>query len=64
MEIDINKAIDQLADGLGIAVDKLYPVLYKQAMIDAAMNIFWALLLLIGIAMFIVLVRLVNKKKE
>lgn len=34
VKFDVNKALSDLAEGLGMAVEKLYPVLYKQAIID------------------------------
>jgi hypothetical protein len=39
VKIDINEALTQIANGLGVAVDKLYPILYKQAIIEGVYNL-------------------------
>lgn len=64
MKVDVNEAINQIAEGLGITVDKLYPVLQKQAMISAAMNILWMLLFSTIIISFALTIRHVIKKQK
>lgn len=40
INVDINQLVSDVAQKLGIAVDKIYPMLYRQAMIDGVMKIF------------------------
>lgn len=46
IKLDVNKVLSDLAEGLGVAVEKLYPILYKQAIIEGIYN----LLVLVSIA--------------
>jgi len=39
VKFDINEALQGLAEGLGVAVENLYPILYKQAIIDGAISL-------------------------
>lgn len=64
MEIDVNQAIEQIADKLGVAVSELYPALYKQTIIDAVMNGVWVLLFAIIIAGFIFGIRFIKRKQD
>lgn len=64
MEIDVNQAIEQIADKLGVAVSELYPALYKQTIIDAVMNGVWVLVFAIIIAGFIFGIRFIKRKQD
>jgi len=64
VKIDINKALEQLAEGLGVTIDKLYPLLYKQAIISGIFNLFWVLFFITAIGSFILAVRYVIKKQK
>jgi len=46
----INSVINNLAEKLGVAAEKLYPVLIKQAQVNAWMHLFW---LIIGVLMIV-----------
>lgn len=47
INIDMNKAINDIAHKLGIAVEKVYPMLYKQAIIEGAWSIMWVVISII-----------------
>lgn len=65
MNKEIDKTLEKIAEGLGVAVDKLYPILYKQAMIDTVLNVIWILFFAIGIFVFYKTVRFIlNKQKN
>ena len=40
----INNIINSLAEKLGVAAGKIYPVLIKQAYVEGATNIFWIII--------------------
>lgn len=64
MEFDINKALEQLAKAFNVAVDELYPILYKQAIINGIFSLGWALLFIGLIGLFISTIRLIVKKQK
>lgn len=39
LKFDVNSALEKLAEGLGVAVENLYPILYKQALIDGVISL-------------------------
>lgn len=39
IKLDVNKAMSDIAEELGIAVEKIYPILYKQAIVDGVYNL-------------------------
>lgn len=39
----VNEVIDNLAEKLGVAVERLYPMLIKQAQIDGIMGVIWSI---------------------
>lgn len=39
IKVDINKLIEDIAVKLGVAVEKVYPMLYKQAIIDGSFSL-------------------------
>jgi hypothetical protein len=62
IELDIskvNEVIDNLAAKLGVAADKVYPLLVKQAYIDGILNLFWAF---IGLVLIVVPLFIFRKK--
>jgi Ca2+/Na+ antiporter len=52
IKLDVNKALSEIAHGLGVAVDKIYPILYKQAIIEGIYNLI-SILFLIAVWVFI-----------
>lgn len=61
----VNSVINNLCDKLGIAADKIYPVLIKQAHIDGIMGIIWFVIsLAIAITGFIVGVKALKNPEE
>lgn len=64
MELDVNQAIEQIAEKLGVAVNELYPALYKQTIIDAVINGVWVLVFVSIIVGFLVGVRYIVKKQK
>ena len=61
IKLDINKALQEIANGLGVAVDKLYPILYKQAQIDGAVNLIWISVIIIYIIYYCQLAKFLIK---
>ena len=39
VKFDVNEVLQKLAEGLGVAVENLYPILYKQAIIDGVISL-------------------------
>lgn len=39
IKLDVNKVLSDIAEGLGVAVEKIYPILYKQAIIEGVYNL-------------------------
>lgn len=64
MELDVNKAMEQLADGLGVAVDNLYPILYKQAIIDAVIESLYLVGSISFIVGFVFTLRYISRKQK
>lgn len=51
INMDVNKIVERIADGLGVATERVYPVLRQQAVIEGWYSLFWGvffLLLLTG----------------
>jgi hypothetical protein len=61
IKLDVNKALQEIANGLGVAVDKLYPILYKQAQIDGAVNLIWISVIIIYIVYYCKLAKFLIK---
>lgn len=49
VNVDINQLVSDIAQKLGVAVDKVYPMLYKQAMINGVWDIIWVVLSGLGL---------------
>lgn len=64
MELDVNQAIEQIAEKLGVAVNELYPALYKQTIIGEVINGVWVLVFVSIIVGFLVGVRYIVKKQK
>jgi hypothetical protein len=43
VDVNVNKLVEQIAQKLGVAAEKVYPMLYKQAMIDGVFNLLLAI---------------------
>lgn len=52
IKLDINKALEEIAKGFGVAVEKIYPVLYKQALIDGVVNLLWVVMIIVGVTIY------------
>lgn len=44
----IINVINQIADKLGVAVEKVYPILRKQAIVEGCTNVFWIVVIIAG----------------
>lgn len=64
MKIDVNEVLSQLAKSFNIAVEELYPILYRQAIIDGIFDLFCTLFFIVGIGVFIYLLKLISKKQK
>lgn len=62
--MNIDKALDKIANGLGVAVDKIYPVMYKQAMIEGVWDVIWIVVFLVLFAAIAIWIRIVFKKQK
>ena len=62
INFDVNKVLEDIANGLGVAVEKLYPVLYKQAIIDGVTNLLWVAFIIAGLIVFVKFAKYAIKK--
>src|SRR5690606_36345314 len=60
MEIDVNKAMEQLASAFNTTVEQLYPILVRQAYIDGVTSV---LIAVVAWILFFILYRSTMKKK-
>lgn len=59
MKIDVNQVLEQLAQAFNTTVDKLYPILIKQAYVEAIVNI---VTVIVFVAAWYVLYRIFFKR--
>lgn len=64
MEINVNEALDQIAKAFNVAVDELYPILYKQAIINGIYNLMWVLLSVGLIILFGFMIKFIMRKQK
>lgn len=64
MNIDVNNILEQLATGFNVAVEQLYPILYKQAIIDGVFNLIWSIVFIVLIAGFVFVIKFVHNKQK
>ena len=64
MNIDFNEVMDQLAKAFNVTVDKLYPILYRQAIIDGIFSLMWAVFFTVAITVFIKTLFYISKKQR
>ena len=62
VKFDVNEALQKVAEGLGVAVDKVYPILYKQSIITGITNLIWVALIATFIVLFLKYIRHASKK--
>lgn len=64
MKVDVNEVLNQLAKAFNVAVEEIYPILYKQAILNGIFSLFWAIIFIALIGVFTFLIRLVFKKQK
>src|SRR5699024_4371703 len=64
MDENINELLNQLAKGFNVAVEELYPILYKQAIIDGVMSLVGILTAIVLIAGILWGLRHISKKQK
>lgn len=64
MNIDFNEVMDQLAKAFNVTVDKLYPILYRQAIIDGIFSLMWAIVFVAAIVVFVKTLFYISKKQR
>lgn len=64
MKIDVNEALNQLAKAFNVAVDELYPILYKQGIINGIFSFTWAGLFMVLIIAFALSLKYIIKKQN
>lgn len=57
INIDANIMLEEIATKLGVTVEKLYPILYKQLIIDVIFNFLSVVLIVIGIYLYVKFVK-------
>lgn len=64
MKVNVNEVLDQLARGFNVAVDELYPILYKQAIVDGIFSSIWAIIFVALILSFGLMIKHIIKKQK
>lgn len=60
----LSEAVKVMADKLGVAAEKLYPILIKQAYVEGYINLFYAIMCLLLALVVILIVKHLLKKRN
>lgn len=64
MKVDVNEVLNQLAKTFNVAVEEIYPILYKQAILSGIFSLSWAVMFTVLIGVFAFSIKFIIKKQK